>query len=390
MKTLYLIYKSCSKHFAKEIFLILQITTVIILLNTAITPFVNNFRLERAVLKGIPENAVYCSRPTFYYEGEKNEDPFKIFNADTRVENVCMTYYTSGEVNGLKADILLYSKGVFDNFSSVLKNGHWTYDTSGIYLNEALQKYTSGKRVSVDVSDGTLAFSDEYGISGTTNKEDIVYRIDVGGSAPEISQIAVNFEYIRNISTAHTPFLAIIPFDFDGRPDLLSSLGGSVLVLKSGVDPNEYVSDLSEKSYSGQLCLLSELRENSRHRIEETYKFDSLLAVLLAVSAVFGISGYTYLKTKSLQKQMGIYKICGCKNTAYAKIILLTNLILVTVSSLAAFLLRNIISLGEGNDSAASFLISITFIVFICLAPIIITLSSVKRLTFSELLYFGD
>ena len=50
MKTLYLIYRSCSKHFVREIFLIFQITVVIILLNTAITPFVNAYRVERGLL----------------------------------------------------------------------------------------------------------------------------------------------------------------------------------------------------------------------------------------------------------------------------------------------------------------------------------------------------
>ena len=86
----------------------------------------------------------------------------------------------------------------------------------------------------------------------------------------------------------------------------------------------------------------------------------------------------------------GIYKICGCRNTTYAKIILMTDLILVAVSSLLAFSLRNVIVLGEGNDSMTSFLISVGFIIFICISPIILTVISARRLSFSELLYFGD
>ena len=68
----------------------------------------------------------------------------------------------------------------------------------------------------------------------------------------------------------------------------------------------------------------------------------------------------------------------------------MTDLILVAVSSLLAFSLRNVIVLGEGNDSMASFLISVGFIVFICISPIILTVVSARRLSFSELLYFGD
>ena len=84
------------------------------------------------------------------------------------------------------------------------------------------------------------------------------------------------------------------------------------------------------------------------------------------------------------------YKLCGCRNTTYAKIILMTDLILVAASALLAFSLRNVIILGEGNDSTASFLISVGFIAFICISPIILTVLSARRLSFSELLYFGD
>ena len=59
MKTLYLIYKSCSKHFVREIFLIFQITVVIILLNTAITPFVNAYQVERVISDWMHKKAAY-------------------------------------------------------------------------------------------------------------------------------------------------------------------------------------------------------------------------------------------------------------------------------------------------------------------------------------------
>lgn len=46
----------------------------------------------------------------------------------------------------------------------------------------------------------------------------------------------------------------------------------------------------------------------------------------------------------------------------------MTDLILVAASALLAFSLRNVIILGEGNDSTASFLISVGFIAFICIS----------------------
>lgn len=390
MKTLYLIYKSCSKHFVREIFLIFQITVVIILLNTAITPFVNAYQVERVISDGMPKNAAYYSRPTFYDDQEKNANPFGIFETDERIASVCMTYYTSGKVNGQEADILLYNEGMFEYFSSILKNGEWTYDTSGIILNAALREYVGRYKVTVTVTDDAVTLGGEYDILGTTNSKDIVYSIDAGGSAPETSQLGVNFEYIRNISPDHTPFLAIIPFDIEGNPNLLSSIGGAVLAMYDEFDAENYISSMPNNTYNGHLYLRSELSANSRNRLIGTYKVDALLSILLTVSSVFGISGYTYLKTKALQKQMGIYKICGCRNTTYAKIILMTDLILVAVSSLLAFSLRNVIVLGEGNDSMTSFLISVGFIIFICISPIILTVISARRLSFSELLYFGD
>lgn len=160
--------------------------------------------------------------------------------------------------------------------------------------------------------------------------------------------------------------------------------------MRNGTDAENYISDLPDGTYNGHLYLRSELSANSQKRLIGTYKVDALLSILLTVSSVFGISGYTYLKTKALQKQMGIYKLCGCRNTTYAKIILMTDLILVAASALLAFSLRNVIILGEGNDSTASFLISVGLIAFICISPIILTVLSARRLSFSELLYFGD
>lgn len=390
MKTLYLIYKSCSKGFIKEVFLIFQITIVIILLNTAITPFVNYYQVEHVVTGGMPNNSVYYSRPTFFNEQEKDTDPFKAFVSDERVAAICITYRTYGNVNGQDADILLYNKEMFKFFSPVLSSGKWHYNTSGIFLNASLMEYVGSQNVSVEINNNTIVLNCDYEVLGTTNSKDIVYCIDVGGSQPEISQIGVNFDYIRNTSTEHTPFLAIIPFDFESNPNLLSSVGGAVIVTKEGIDDKEFISDIPDSTYSGHLYLLSELIGNSWNRLIGTYKIDALLSILLSISAVFGISGYTYLKTKSLQKQMGIYKICGCRNATYSKIILLTNLAIVAISSLFAFWLRDIIILGEGNDSAASFLISVGFIVFVCILPIVITIISSRRLSFSELLYFGD
>ena len=119
MKTLYLIYRSCSKHFVREIFLIFQITVVILLLNTAITPFVNAYQVEHIISGGMPENAVYYSRPTFYSEHAKDTDPFGMFMTDDRVGSICLTYYTQGKVNGQETDILLYNEGMFKHFSSL-------------------------------------------------------------------------------------------------------------------------------------------------------------------------------------------------------------------------------------------------------------------------------
>ena len=391
MKTLYLIYRSCSKHFVREIFLIFQITVVILLLNTAITPFVNAYQVEHIISGGMPENAVYYSRPTFYSEHAKDTDPFGMFMTDDRVGSICLTYYTQGKVNGQETDILLYNEGMFKHFSSLLKNGEWVYDTSGIILNEALREYVGDHKATVTVADDAVTFSGEYNILGSVNAGDIVYNIVAGGSEPEISQLGVNFEYVRNTSaTPHTPFLAIIPFDFESAPELLSSVGGAVLIMRNGTNAEKYISDLPDGTYNGHLYLRSELSANSQKRLIGTYKVDALLSILLTVSSVFGISGYTYLKTNALQKQMGIYKLCGCRNTTYAKIILMTDLILVAASALLAFSLRNVIILGEGNDSTASFLISVGFIAFICISPIILTVLSARRLSFSELLYFGD
>lgn len=71
MKIIYLMYKSCSKGFIKEILLIIQMSITIVLLSSSLTPFVNNVYLEQNSIAGISEGNLYY---TATFSGDEYND----------------------------------------------------------------------------------------------------------------------------------------------------------------------------------------------------------------------------------------------------------------------------------------------------------------------------
>lgn len=389
MKLLYLMYKSCSKFFIRELFLILQITIVIILLNTTITPFVNHYQTESVIANGLPDNAVYYSVP-FASDTGNTVDYFEQFYTMDEVSAVCLTCYTAGEINEESADIIFYNREMFEYMGSVLKNGEWHYDPDGCYVNETFYNNFGDVKVGVVIPRLNVTFTEQLKILGTTNKRDVVYNIRAAGSQPEISVIGTNFEYLRNQNPERQQYLAIIPYDFSTLDRSKFQINGAILILKDGVAPQAFVEKYANETTNGNLYLINELVSTSVSRIIKTYKIEAMGAILLAISSAFGIGGYTFLKTKTLQKQMGIYRICGCRTRTFNQIVLITNALLLLFPMMLAFVSRNYIVLGEGIDSTASFLIAFGFVTLIYLIPIIITLRFSGKLSFSKQLYSGD
>lgn len=390
MKLLYLMYKSCSRLFIRELFLVIQMAVVIVLLNTAITPFVNYYQIEGSINKGVPENVVYYSVPTFSGDSNEKINYFEKFENDKDVKAICLTYKTYGEINGLPADILLYNEDVFSCLSSSLQSGKWEYNTSCIYVNEQLAEYTNDDSAEVVFAESGISEPVRLTVSGVTNPRDIVYDFGAAGSQPELTRLASDFQYIRDTSVQHTPFLALIPFDFDASPYVSLSAQGAILVLADDITPDDIMDKYADIDLNGSLYRKSTLTGNSLNRLISTYKFDAMLAVLLMISTIFGIGGYTYLKAKSLQKQMGVYKLLGCRNNTFCKIVLFTNAVLVVLASGIALAVQQFVVLGEGNSQMASGIIAIAFMVIISIVPTILTLYSSSKLAFTELIYYGD
>ncbi len=390
MKTLYLMYKACSRFFLKELFLILQMSIVIVLLNSAITPFVNYRRVERVSYDSLPTNSLVYSEPIGNPFVNDETDYLSVFESNVDVEAVIKTYYASALINGASADVILYNRAVFEHLPSLLDSGEWLYDTDGVYVNSALSNHIgSGKArielyLSFDDSSADGAYVMERTPAGRIKSTEVAYNF----TAPSADCMATDFQYERNVHPETPRLLALVPYDFENMKDGITS-GCAVLKLRDGVQPEEFAGRYSKANLNGNLVLKPALRAESCKRLINLYRLDLMLGIMLLISSIFGIGGYTYLKTKLLQKQMGIYTICGCKKSIYRRIVLLTNAVIVAIAVALALTFKDIID-GEGYDTSASLAIAAAVAVCVYLVPVIMTVASASRLSFSKLLYYGD
>ena len=393
MKTLYLMYKASSRFFLKELFLILQMVIVIVLLNSAITPFINYRRLERVVFDGLPENSLFYSAPLEVHGifDNKSPDYLSVFESNEDVAAICKTYrVSSNRINGEYANVILYNSAVFEELAPLLKSGEWRYDTDGVYVNSALEKLLGNGTASIELALNYEDFQNGNTIKlkrrviGVINAHDVVYDF----SGPSVEGMGTDFEYERNINPEHPKLLALVPYDFENG-EVKPIAACAVLKLQDGVEPEEFAGRYSKNDLNGDLTLKPDLRAYDIKRLVGIYRLDLMLGILLLLSSVFGIGGYTYLKTKLLQKQMGIYTICGCKKSMYRSIVLLTNAIIVAVSVALAFVFKDFVD-SEGYDTTASIIIAASVAACVYLVPVIMTLHSAARLSFSKLLYYGD
>lgn len=390
MKTLYLMYKACSRFFLKELFLIIQMVIVIVLLNSSITPFVNYRRVERVSYDSLPTNSLVYSKPIGNPFANDEADYLSVFNSNEDIEAIIKTHRVHATINGMSANVILYNKDLFEQLPSLLSSGEWRYDTNGVYVNSELAGIIGGGMACIEFDLPLNDYSDDVIITierrpiGVIKATEVVYDFD----APSADRMATDFQYDRNVHPETPRLLALVPYDFENPKDGIIS-GCAVLKLRNGVQPEEFANRYSKTTLNGDLVLKPALRAESLRRLINIYRLDFMIGIMLLLSSFFGIGGYTYLKTKLLQKQMGIYTICGCKKSIYRRIVLLTNAVIVAVAVALALTFKDIID-SEGYDTSASLAIAATVAVCVYLVPVIMTVVSASRLSFSKLLYYGD
>lgn len=392
MKLLYLLYKTCTKHFKSELLMMVQVFVVVILLNTSIIPFVKYSQLHYWIASKIPDEMVYYSVPTFApLYGEDAFDYFTSLHTDTRIKSICFTYHTVGYVNGEKADVYLYSPDVFAFLNGPLESGSWNYSEEVVYINQGIHAaFDNSQEYEIIVKDNLFSIQGTFTTAGIINDHDIVFDITRAGAHPEYSEIGIDYSGIRHLTPTHTQLLAIIPFDFLKYRSSCEMIGGALIELCEGIDPEAFAQEYNLSSAGGAMFLKSDLEKNSLKRLVGTYKYDALISILVSISTLFGIGGYTYLRLDDLKKQMGIYLLCGCPPKLFSKIIIILNIILLTIPAMLAYYARNILVLSEGYDSIWSFIIALVFVCGVSAIPLTVTIYTSRKLSLTQLIYHGD
>lgn len=384
MKLLYLMFKTHSKGFAREIFLMLQIFVSVSILNAALLPFINYFEQSSIIKKGMDNAFAYYSVP---YGDAGGEDYVGKFLTDPKISDVGLTYYTLGKVNGIPADIYLYNEGMFDQLELALEEGSWVYGEHVIYMNSDLYDLcgTSESGVSVSLMED-IPIPESRTVGGIINRKNVVFDCGIAGGKPGLEVLSKDFSDLRNINSSRTRYLAIIPFDLSASSELRAKLSGAILHFGSADEAAAYAAEYNAADENGRITLLPELYANSEDRLTKTYNLQIVIGGLMALSSLFGIGGYTYLKIEAMRSQAGVYAICGCTKGKYSRIILFSQIPIIVVPVAAAFGLRNVLTMTEGENTLYSLLIAVGFACAVFILPIIVTLHIGKSRPFYTLI----
>lgn len=383
MKMLYLTFKTYSKGFAREIFLMLQIFVSVSILNAAILPFVNYFEQEHIIRNCVDNSVAYYSVP--YERTEGGMDYVGRFLDGGTAFEVGLSYHTIGVVNGQDADIYLYSKGMFSAVKLLLSSGQWRYDEGTVYLNQALYDKCAGEKISVDPIGIELPSGEALKAGGVINKKELVFDCGVAGGEPGIEALSRCFSD-AGTNGSRERFVAIIPFDLATNAELRTKLTGAVLRFDSPEAARAYAAQYAASGESGKISLMSELYSNAQKKIVKTYNLQIVIGTLMTISTLFGIGGYTYLNIQSARGQMGIYSLCGCTKRAYYLIILFSQLPVIFIPAAMAFALRNVLIMSEGTNTGLSLLIASGFVFLVFLAPVAVAAHSSRKIPFYSLI----
>ena len=392
MKLLFLMRKTCTRHFKGELLIMIQIFIAVVLLNTSLIPFVKYWQLHNWIADGVPSNMVYYSAPTFaLLDSQNSVDYISQLYADDRIAAICLTYHTIGYINGEKADIYLYSPEVFTTLNSILASGNWAFQEHTVFVNKGVRaNLGDAATYKITVHDKLFDLDIECTSAGIINPHDIVYDLKSAGSQPEYSEIGLDYSQLRHLVPSRSQLLAIVPFDIIKHHASCEMIGGTVAKLEEGISPAAFVESFNASNLSGKMFLLSALEENSMKRLIGLYRFDALVCILVFVSALFGIGGDTYLRLGELKKHMGIYIFCGCSFRLYSRLILTLDLICLAIPTVFAYFVRDVLVLSEGYDSFWSFAIACSFVITVAIVPFVLTIHSSRKLSLMQLIYYGD
>ena len=336
MNLLRLIKILLSPKLSREIFLFMQMTVMIIFINTVIVPFEQERHLRnglRQVFECNYGSIVHFNPNISYIDGDRSRIDVMIKNlsCSEKVSDVFLMKAVKAKLSRDRevalSDMLIYSESLFNNSDIELSCG-------------SFDKYTGGDVLPIIVSDSlsdifplgaefTTLFP-KYGDLQTTCKvvgvmkpSAILPSINYYGSIPTLNALGIDM----NASDSRNFIVAVeCPIT-----ENIAEWEHSLLIVSDA--SQNFINELNnEYSDIGRFTSAEEIESISEKNILSQRKFNILMIVLFIPIVLFGYGGYILLMLRSRRREFGIFYILGISKARLTVI----NLIIISAISAAS------------------------------------------------------
>lgn len=304
-----LIFKSYRLNLFQNIFMIVQLTILLILFNSTVSGFIydgkianyiTDYKKTTILLSGAVENNLSASDSDQFLSLVDN---LKSING---VKDVGYTIEESSFVNGNENTIIktIYLNKYMCSIEYPLSSGEWfseeNKDMQIIIGGELNHQYDIGDRIKLSriyYGNGVQTENFDAVIIGKLKNPAFVMNLNYSSNRPILQNL---FESEPNI----------ILTDNDGiidQSNLYFPLGSLVLDTEKNISSDS----IQELEQYGQYHSLDSIQTDSISIMNETIKQSLPPLIILLISILFGFIGFTYLYTYKFMKNLSVLYLCG-------------------------------------------------------------------------------
>lgn len=340
-----LIFKSYKLNLFQNFFMIIQLTILLVLFNSAvsglvydgkISNYINNYDNTTVLLSGAIENNISAS-DSKSFKSLVNE--LKTLDG---INDVGYSIEESTMIKNSENTIIktLYFNPAMCEIKYPLSSGKWfekqCSDMQIIIGGELNHKYNVGERITLSriyYGNGMQTQEFEAVIIGKLKNPAFVMDLNYNSNRPVLQNL---FESEQNIILTND-------YRIVDESNLYFPLGSLLL------DIDESISDETIKSIEqyGQYHSLDSVQENSIEILEQTIRKSFPPVIILFISIMFGFIGFTYLYTYKFMKNLSIFYLCGTNKTRLTGIVASQTIISCLVSIILMIIVKVVPSFSE-------------------------------------------
>ena len=421
MKFARLLKYSFSRHFLKELFLVIQLTLMLLFAFSILSPvdeFVEMHRnLDELYFFDFDQTLFFNPNASVYQSVNGSADQtvdehiyafLEEVSADTRTENLMRMSYNSTQIKTGKttkdphtgsvvdeivsANLILYENEYLQNTKIEMIEGTWADGNSDEYVSIAVSQSLAdimpiGTKCSFDLSGSGEATS--CMVTGILSEDCILPSTYGFASFPNLVNIGTR---IADVKGAH---FIIAEVDEESFSDTRWEYSCFITV-SSGVNVEELCKGLNSKAGTiGQFYSVGEITKQSFTsllRSNSTLIFD---CILLGLIAIFGYGGYLYLSICRRQKDFSILYILGLTRKRSVVLNTFSGVLILFVSFVLAYVIypsfQKLIGIsGQNSLGIISIIFTVLFFSFVLFLSYVAAFRQFYKATTISLYQGGD